>query len=194
MVSAPKTPVKSSAQVGGRGPQRELLVDGQVRVAVAGVGHGRVPSVGWVDGGGEPGDPAGEVRRGRGRTRRRRRRGTGSAIDQCIRVGSVPSSSWAWSQTAITTSPGCRTSARRRGVLRVERQAVSAGGPDRAGVHRSRGVGARRCRRHRAVPGPQGGGELGAGRVLAADEHHPARVAGRARTPRPSSASGTRCR
>ncbi len=45
MVSTPKCSPNSVVQPGGRGPQRELLVDGQIGVVVGGQGDGTVGHV-----------------------------------------------------------------------------------------------------------------------------------------------------
>jgi hypothetical protein len=66
-----------------------------------------------------------------------------------------------------------------RGAGRVESQAVPVGDLDRARVDPRGGPGAGRRDVSADPVAPERGGELGAGRVVGADEHHPVRVAHR---------------
>ena len=126
MVSVPKVPSNSRARFGGRGAQRELLVDGQVGSAVA--QPASVPPE--VDRRGSVGRTAGATRAMRSVRSMTTRSNAlsspvraGSGIDQCSRpaTGSdsrrtAASSSWAVSQTVIdqVLAPGSEPGRRRR--------------------------------------------------------------------------------
>ena len=91
----------------------------------------------------------------------------------------MASSSWALSQTVTTRSAGSRTSSDVAGRCGHQGEVSAAGDGDRAGMHPRCGVGARGGGRDRAVVVPHRGGQLRAGRVVGAHEHHPLAPPGR---------------
>ena len=169
--------VELGGQSGGRSPERQLLVERDVLALVQVLEHG-VSS--------ELSQDAVDRRSASPRTRWSRSRtavskawvlptGTGSGTDQC-RAAVSASSSCARSQTVITRSPGCWTSTRSRGRVRLARwQSAPLGYGDGAWIDGLGGVSARGGSRDVAECMPQQGGELGPGGVGGTDEEHSGR-------------------